>query len=225
MIKSLKTKDGSLTLFSEKFQETYHSRHGALTESLHVFIENGLAYKAKSNQTVKVGEIGLGTGLNAMLSLQFAQRNQTKIDYVAMEAFPLSNSIKNELIADYHIFNPEIYAKILHQPEAQSIEPDPYFSFQWYEKKWPQANPFEDLDVIFYDAFAPDTQPELWDENAMNAAFSSLKPGGILVTYCAKGYVRRNLINAGFIVERLQGPPGKREMLRGTNGKSVERVN
>lgn len=214
MLKSLKTDDGSLTLYSDIFQDTYHSRHGALTESIHVFIENGLAYKANSQQTLKVGEIGLGTGLNAMLSFQFAQRNQIRIAYSAIEAFPISNEIKTELIADYQIFNSEIYAQILQQTATGIIELASYFSFQWFENKWPESQPFTDLDILFYDAFAPNTQPELWDEKAMNTAFSVLKSGGILVTYCAKAYVRRNLIAAGFKVERLPGPPGKFEMIR-----------
>ncbi len=225
MFKSLKTNDGTLTLFSEKFQETYHSRHGAMTESIHVFIENGLKFWASqqpvTNGTnhdkviVKVGEIGFGSGINAMLSFQFAQRNQIRIEYAAIEAYPISESSKLDLLAEYQSFDSDVFSKILNQSQAQKIEINPNFSFVWFEEKWPETNPFSDLDVLFYDAFSPNTQPEMWDEKAMQTAFDCLKSGGILVTYSAKGYVRRNLITAGFKVERLPGPPGKFEMLRG----------
>jgi len=223
MISAQKTIDGSLTLFSDVFQETYHSRHGAITESLHIFIENGLRIKLSENQILKVGEIGLGTGLNAMLSLRFAEENKQKIDYFSIEAYPIPEECKSQICDSYSYLGLENFEKLLEQKPNLEIDISPTFRFQWFHLKWPEQNPFSELDVLFYDAFAPDSQPELWDELAMKQAYSALKLGGILVTYCAKAYVKRNMKAVGFEVERLKGPPGKLEMTRAT--KNVNDLN
>jgi tRNA U34 5-methylaminomethyl-2-thiouridine-forming methyltransferase MnmC len=214
MVLSQKTGDGSLTLFSEKFQETYHSRHGAKTESLHVFIQNGFKALNPDLETNRIGEIGLGTGLNAILSLEEGQRRGKRIQYFSLEAFPISPSLILEVVNAYPEFLPDLYLKILNAPENEKTKITPDFEFTWYQKSWPAENPFSDLDLMYYDAFAPGTQPELWTEDAFHQAFKVLKPGGVLVTYCAKGYVKRNLKSVGFEVETLPGPPRKREMTR-----------
>jgi tRNA U34 5-methylaminomethyl-2-thiouridine-forming methyltransferase MnmC len=210
------TEDGSITLFSEKFNETYHSRKGALTESLHVFIETGFEYKSLEKKEIKIGEIGLGTGLNAILSLEFAQKSGLSIDYCSLEAFPISSQLKLEILEKYPKDFVSEYQKILNLEAGKREQLNQFFAFSWFNRSWPDFNPFSDLDVVFYDAFAPDTQPEMWDEIALNQVFKSLNEGGILVTYCAKGYVKRNLKKVGFQVESLPGPPGKREMTRAT---------
>lgn len=202
----VKTSDGSFTLFIPEVQETYHSTHGAVQESMHVFIENGL--KACDKEEIRVLEVGLGMGLNAMLTLQHATK---KIDYCALEPYPLSKEILNELSTSgsdqfemkFHVSKPG---------EWISIQEN--FSFVRMEVGLEEFSSEEKFDVIYYDAFGPRVEPGLWTLARMQQCFDLLNDGGIFVTYCAKGEVRRNLQAAGFVVERLAGPPGKREMLR-----------
>lgn len=214
MVYSQKTGDGSLTLFSELFGETYHSRHGAITESMHVFIEAGLSLVSKTKKQIRIGEIGLGTGLNAILTYSYSEKHFIDIQYFAIEAFPISDYLKKEVISHFQNLDEAVYSKILFCQANQIYPIRSCFNFCWYQQKWPESNLFQNLDLIYYDAFAPGTQPELWTQIAFEAAFQSLNPGGILVTYCAKGDVKRNMKSAGFEVERLPGPPGKREMTR-----------
>lgn len=202
----VKTSDGSFTLFIPEVQETYHSTHGAVQESMHVFIENGL--KACGKEVIRVLEVGLGTGLNAALTLQHATK---KIDYCALEPYPLSKEILNELSTSgsdqfemkFHVSKPGEWISIHEQ-----------FSFAKMEVGLEEFSSEEKFDVIYYDAFGPRVEPGLWTLERMQQCFDLLNEGGIFVTYCAKGEVRRNLQAAGFVVERLAGPPGKREMLR-----------
>jgi tRNA U34 5-methylaminomethyl-2-thiouridine-forming methyltransferase MnmC len=194
-------------LFIPEVEETYHSTHGAVQESLHVFIENGL--KACDKEEIRILEVGLGTGLNAALTLQHATK---KIHYCALEPYPLSKEILDELAASrtgqfemkFHDSNAE---------EVISLRED--FSFVRIEVGLEEFQTEQKFDVIYYDAFGPRVEPGLWTPVRMQQCFDLLNEGGIFVTYCAKGEVRRNLQAAGFVVERLAGPPGKREMLRG----------
>ncbi len=201
------TADGSFTLFIPEVEETYHSTHGAVQESMHVFIENGL--KACDKEVIRILEVGLGTGLNALLTLQHATK---KIDYCALEPFPLSNEILNELAANRSDqFEMKFHSS--NSGELISIQED--FSFVRMEVGLEEFRSEEKFDVIYYDAFGPRVEPGLWTLARMQQCFDLLNEGGVFVTYCAKGEVRRNLQAAGFVVERLAGPPGKREMLRG----------
>ena len=209
----VKTADGSFTLFIPEVQETYHSTHGAVQESMHVFIENGL--KACDKEMIRVLEVGLGTGLNAMLTLQHATQ---KIDYCALEPYPLSKEILNELATSgSDKFEMKFHASNV--GEWISIQEN--FSFVRMEIGLEEFSSEEKFDVIYYDAFGPRVEPGLWTLERIQQCFDLLNEGGVFVTYCAKGEVRRNLQAAGFVVERLAGPPGKREMLRGK--KRVER--
>ena len=209
----LQTADGSFTLFIPEVEETYHSTHGAVQESMHVFIENGL--KACDKEMIRVLEVGLGTGLNAMLTLQHATK---KIDYCALEPYPLSKEILNELVtSESDQFEMKFHASNV--GEWISIQEN--FSFVRMEIGLEEFQSEEKFDIIYYDAFGPRVEPGLWTLERMQQCFDLLNEGGVFVTYCAKGEVRRNLQAAGFIVERLAGPPGKREMLRGK--KRVER--
>ena len=202
----VKTADGSFTLFIPEVQETYHSTHGAVQESMHVFIENGL--KACDKEMIRVLEVGLGTGLNAMLTLQHATQ---KIDYCALEPYPLSKEILNELATSgSDKFEMKFHASNV--GEWISIQEN--FSFVRMEIGLEEFSSEEKFDVIYYDAFGPRVEPGLWTLERMQQCFNLLNEGGVFVTYCAKGEVRRNLQAAGFVVERLAGPPGKREMLR-----------
>jgi tRNA U34 5-methylaminomethyl-2-thiouridine-forming methyltransferase MnmC len=203
----VKTADGSFTLFIPEVEETYHSTHGAVQESMHVFIENGL--KACDKESIRVLEVGLGTGLNAVLTLQHATK---KINYCALEPYPLSKEILNELAAS-GLDQFEMNFHVSNAGEWISIQEN--FSFVRMEVGLEEFQAEEKFDVIYYDAFGPRVEPGLWTLERMQQCFDLLNDGGVLVTYCAKGEVRRNLQAAGFVVERLAGPPGKREMLRG----------
>lgn len=203
----VKTADGSFTLFIPEVEETYHSTHGAVQESMHVFIESGL--KACDKESIRVLEVGLGTGLNAVLTLQHATK---EIDYCALEPYPLSKEILNELAAS----RTDQFEMKFHTSNAgELISLQENFSFIRMEVGLEEFSSKEKFDVIYYDAFGPRVEPGLWTLERMQQCFDLLNDGGVLVTYCAKGEVRRNLQAAGFVVERLAGPPGKREMLRG----------
>jgi tRNA U34 5-methylaminomethyl-2-thiouridine-forming methyltransferase MnmC len=209
----VQTADGSFTLFIPEVEETYHSTHGAVQESLHVFIENGL--KACDKELIRILEVGLGTGLNAMLTLQHATK---KIDYCALEPYPLSKEILNDLAAS----RTDQFEMKFHDSKAEeviSLRED--FSFVRVEVGLEEFRSEEKYDLIYYDAFGPRVEPGLWTLARMQQCFELLNEEGVFVTYCAKGEVRRNLQAAGFVVERLPGPPGKREMLRAK--KRVER--
>ena len=203
----VKTADGSFTLFIPEVQETYHSTHGAVQESIHVFIENGL--KACDKEMIRVLEVGLGTGLNAMLTLQHATQ---KIDYCALEPYPLSKEILNELVTSG---SDQFEMKFHASNVGEWISIQENFSFVRMEIGLEEFSSEEKFDVIYYDAFGPRVEPGLWTLERLQQCFNLLNEGGVFVTYCAKGEVRRNLQAAGFVVERLAGPPGKREMLRG----------
>ncbi len=208
-----KTKDGSLTIFSDRFQESYHSYYGALTESIHVYIEAGLRHRFSQTEVpLRVGEIGLGTGMNAMLTLQAAEQENRKVSYVSIEAYPIPLEMIQELSRES--WADSRFEKMMNTPDGEIIELGSCFQFSWHHDFWPESAPFQQLDVLFYDAFSPNTQPELWNLNACQKAWDCMAPGGILVTYCCKGDVKRNLKEVGFKIKKLVGPPGKAEMLR-----------
>ena len=201
------TSDGSFTLFIPEVEETYHSTHGAKQESMHVFIEDG--FKACSKNDIRILEVGLGTGLNASLTLQHATK---KIHYCALEPYPLSKELLNELASvGTHFFE----MKFHESSSGEEVVISDQFSFVRMEVGLEEFHSAEKFDLIYYDAFGPRVEPGLWTFERMLQCYELLNEGGIFVTYCAKGEVRRNLQSAGFVVERLAGPPGKREMLRG----------
>ena len=202
----LQTADGSFTLFIPEVEETYHSTHGAVQESMHVFIENGM--KACDREVIRVLEVGLGTGLNAMLTLQHATK---KIDYCALEPYPLSKEILNELVTSG---SDQFEMKFHASNVGEWISIQENFSFVRLEIGLEEFSSEEKFDVIYYDAFGPRAQPEMWTCELFSKMFEILRIKGLLVTYCAKGQVKRDLRNVGFEVETCQGPPGKREMVR-----------
>lgn len=208
------TEDGSATLFVPELNEHYHSVKGARTESQHIFIDMGL--KAANTIEPHVFEIGFGTGLNALLTLQAAEKEKRRIHYTSVELYPLSWEEVDALkYSDYPLF------KTLHTaPWEEDVAITPYFTLrkvktditQWDLKSHNFHPPF---DVIYFDAFAPEKQPEMWNEKLFQNLYASMNTGGVLTTYCAKGVIRRSLQAVGFRVERLPGPPGgKREILR-----------
>ncbi len=222
-----RTEDGSYTLRSARFGQAYHSRHGAVTESLHVFLGAGFQHRlnAPGALRIRILELGLGTGLNALLTLatwrKLPEARQPQLEYIALEPIPLDGRVLSglELASDAGVQQSDVDA--LHaRPGAphHQVAWDQQGRFTRLSDDWQAFAAATDLsfDLIYYDAFAPDSQPELWSEDRFKEAFLLLEAGGALVTYCAKGSVRRALEAAGFITERLPGPPGKREMLRAT---------
>jgi len=209
--KLLQTDDGSYTLWVEDVNETYHSRHGAEQESLHVFISNGL--DAIKKIEISILEVGLGSGLNVLLTLE--KGKDRKIFYTALEPFPLNDVLVEQLCVVQANEDRCAVMKGIHTSFfGQVVELKDNFRFVKQSSGIEAFCSNEHFDLIYFDAFAPSFEPHLWTQSVMRRCFDLLNAGGIWVSYCAKGEVRRNLIAAGFQVERLPGPPGKREMLR-----------
>ncbi|MDR3338490.1 MAG: tRNA (5-methylaminomethyl-2-thiouridine)(34)-methyltransferase MnmD [Candidatus Symbiothrix sp.] len=204
------TADGSSTLFVPELDEHYHSINGAMQESRHVYIEAGFNQCMKPE--IHVLEFGFGTGLNALLTALEAEKRKVKVFYTGLEKFPLPQEIVEKL--NYPGTDRDLYPTI-HQSEwAFPVQLTPFFNLCKIQTDFSDFDFPEFYDVVYYDAFAPDKQPEVWSQELFDKVFSSMNPGGMLTTYCAKGSVRRMMLQAGFCVERLPGPPGKREMLR-----------
>lgn len=213
------TKDGSTTLFVPELNEHYHSVHGALQESLHVFIKMGLEATLVRLPEVRVLEVGFGTGLNALLTLQHTLVNNATVQYDTLEKYPLAPEVVDQLHFERFILNPELldYFKPLHScPWEETVAISPNFSLRKLETDLESFSPTTaSYDLIYFDAFAPEKQPHLWTAPVFQKMYDSLATGGTLVTYCAKGSFKRSLKAAGFTVQALPGPPGKREMTRG----------
>lgn len=214
------TSDGSPSIYVPELKETYHSRHGAQTESTYVFIEKGLQHWQEKNPNtnqVRILEVGFGTGLNAFLTYRYAVENQKQIFYETLEKFPLVENLLQAMNFDT-FFGSEVsqqYFWPLHQSAWQkSSKLDSFFELYKREDDFLNYTTAQTFDLIFYDAFGAHAQPDLWTEEAMSKAASLLRPSGVWVSYCAKGSVRRALEASGLVAERLPGPPGKREMLR-----------
>lgn len=210
----IKTNDGSHTLYNEKVGEYYHSTFGAIQESQHIFIAPGLDYAAGKMDQLNVLEIGFGTGLNALLALKWALEHQKVVRYVGIEAFPLDPSLINDLNYASLLGLPEDLLHQLHHP-SHEVQIRDCFSFSLRYQLFEDVA-FTDLhfDVVFFDAFSPDVQPEMWTEKGFERIYRSMKTGGVLTTYSCKGSVKRALKSVGFQIEKLAGPPGKREFIR-----------
>lgn len=215
MSKIILSEDGSHTLISEEFRVTYHSSHGSLQESNTIFIHAGLKYLLdKGYEKISIFEMGFGSGLNALLALLFCKENGTLISYTGIEAYPIPIETAAQLnFPEILQLNAE-EAQCFHQMHSKEGLNFGHFAFQ---KRIGKIEEFQDdstYDIIFYDAFSPESQPHLWQDEIIRKMFSILNPGGILVTYCAKGAFKRVLKGAGFQVEGLPGPIGKREITR-----------
>ncbi len=209
------TEDGSHTLYLPEIDETYHSIHGAVNESTHVFLRAGLDLCVKSK--LRVLEVGFGTGLNAYLTALEAERRNIEIDYVSVEKFPLSADVYEKLNFGEMSGGDQSLFQLIHKAEWGVQENlTPLFCLEKIESDFTALFLQREFDVIYYDAFSPDKQPELWGEDIFIKLFASTALVGVLTTYCAKGAVRRAMQAAGYSVERIPGPVGKREMLRAT---------
>jgi tRNA U34 5-methylaminomethyl-2-thiouridine-forming methyltransferase MnmC len=216
LIQIITTNDGSHSLLNTELHETYHSTHGALQESKHVFISMGLEFLVNRGDQKKatILEIGFGTGLNALLTLAWAEQNNCIVEYTTLETFPLPQSIWSKLNYD-HVVGHKREFQLLHECEWNRLnEISVHFSINKLNQRVQQAALSNDFDLIYFDAFAPNKQPEMWALLVFEKMHACLRPGGVLVTYCAKGQVKRDLRASGFYVETLAGPPGKREMIR-----------
>ncbi|HCT29282.1 MAG TPA: SAM-dependent methyltransferase [Bacteroidales bacterium] len=218
-IKIIETADGSNTLFSEEFNAHYHSLNGALQESRHIFIEYGFNYF--SSKQISVLEVGFGTGLNAALTASRAENNKVKTRYSGIELFPLNNEILNKI--NYKsVLSPnefELWTKINHAQWELEKNISDFFSIEKLKMSICNANLTKTFDLIYYDAFAPEDQPELWDKSIFEKIYNATNPEGILVTYCSKGIVKQALRHAGYKVERHPGPIGKRHIIRAIRSK------
>ncbi|MBD5233108.1 MAG: tRNA (5-methylaminomethyl-2-thiouridine)(34)-methyltransferase MnmD [Bacteroidales bacterium] len=209
------TADGSPTFYREDIDEHYHSVKGALAESSHVYIQAGWQQAAASGGTVRVFEVGFGTGLNAALTALAALEAGVDTEYYSVELYPLSP----ESTALYSGALPEqlqpIFKAVNTAAWQQTSRINPHFSLTKIEGNLLTLELPADLDAVYFDAFAPEKQPEMWHEAVFRKIYQAMKPGGVLTTYCAKGAIRRMLADIGFKTERLPGPPGgKREILR-----------
>jgi tRNA U34 5-methylaminomethyl-2-thiouridine-forming methyltransferase MnmC len=211
------TEDGSHSLYMPELKESYHSVHGAIQESMHVFIEAGLKEIFKTNKAIQVLEMGFGTGLNAFLTLIEAEKVSKSIQYTTLETNLLQNFIVKQLNYGSEIEHgkwKEYFSKIHNAPWEIFTTVSDYFSIKKNNKSVLEFNSICLFDLVYFDAFAPEVQPELWTADVFANIYSFMNRGGILVTYCCKGYVKRNMKQAGFTIEKLPGPPGKREILR-----------
>jgi len=224
--KIITTADGSKTIQLVGIDEQYHSIHGALQESQYVFIKQGLQYliqnRSNNHGPISILEIGFGSGLNTMTTLVEAKKTQCLINYVGVEAFPISQDEVlalnyNSLFQDNEINL--LYEKIHLVTWEKPVEITSYFTLEKQQKHFHKIEDKDKYNLIYFDAFGARVQPELWTESIFQIMFNSLKEEGILVTYSAKGSVRRAMQAVGFLVEKLPGPPGKREMLRASKPK------
>lgn len=218
----VKTRDGSNTIFVPEFDETYHSTHGAIQESFHVFIRSGLKFKTELND-INVLEVGFGTGLNALLSFINSEKTNKNIKYTSIEAYPLKWDLLSKLNYIDLIFNGKYSAtyKKIHTCDWESFYIlSSFFTLRKQNVKLQDVSFDNEFDVIYFDAFAPRVQPELWTDQIFTSMYKALKPGGVLVTYCAKGSVKRALKYVGFELQSIPGPPGKREMSRAVKPSS-----
>ena len=210
------TKDGSSTLKIENLKETYHSLHGAITETEFVYLENGLRFwqNAYPKLNCSILELGYGTGLLTYLTL--LNTTETAVDYTSLEAYPLSvNDYKqlnyNELLNSKAVISFLAFSQLSWETEHKLTSK---FKLTKHQTLFEQFSGNQFFDLIYYDAFGAHAQPDLWEKHWMKKCYDLLNKGGVWVSYCAKGSVRRALQEVGFTVERLPGPPGKREMLR-----------
>lgn len=216
--KIIQTSDGSSSVYLPEWDENYHSKHGAIQEAYHVFIKNGLDLFQDSSE-VHILEMGFGTGLNCMITYLEAIKRDLKIDYIGLEGYPLETEMifelnhLDQLKAGQEL---EMYRNIQNSVWEKKVKFSSRFNLTKKEIMFEDYRENEVADLIYFDAFGARVQPELWTETIFKQMYAALKETGVIVTYSAKGSVRRAMQAVGFEVERLPGPPGKREMLRGT---------
>lgn len=212
--KLILTEDGSHTIYIPDLKESYHSVKGAIKESRHVFIEAG--FMQVPGDIVNIFELGFGTGLNALLTYDIAKRSKRKVVYHTVEKYPLSEihvrdlNYPNQLGKD----TGDIFLRLHEIPWEKEVEISDFFVLKKINADFKKYNFTSSYNLVYFDAFAPEVQPDMWQKGIFGKIFQSMRPGGILTTYSSKGAVRRTMKSVGFIVEKLPGPPGKWEMVR-----------
>lgn len=212
------TTDGSKTLFNENVGENYHSRHGALQESKHVFLEAGLSYFLEKSgvNKVRILEVGFGTGLNFLVSADFCLVNGIELHFTGIEAYPLNQEIIGDTAYDNYVSH-ELWDSFLNNYQKalkSEVQINNLCSLKIEQKKMLDFNVQELFDVIYYDAFAAVHQPEMWNYESLKYISKFLKPGGVFVTYAITGDLKRTMKSLAFTIEKVPGAAGKREMLR-----------
>jgi tRNA U34 5-methylaminomethyl-2-thiouridine-forming methyltransferase MnmC len=215
-LESQYTSDGSVTLLNKELRATYHSVHGAIQESRHIYITHGLQQAVRVfGSSLRVIEIGLGTGLNALLSRIEAEQQSLNLDYIALEKYPVSADLLPLLNYPEQLGVPRSFLDTLHHcPWQRKQEICPGFHFTRYQEDVSSFLFPESIHCVFFDAFAPETSPEMWQPVIFEQLYKNMLPGSCLVSFCAKGEIKRTWKRIGFYVESLPGPPGKREMTR-----------
>ena len=213
----IQTSDGSTTIRLPDWNECYHSKHGAIQEAKHVFIKNGLSLF--QGKPVSILEIGFGTGLNCFITYLESIKNNQTIDYVGVEAYPISADeiLKMNYVSELEAESESAVFEKMHQCNWEDINTiSKQFTLTKRKQFFNEIADENKYDLIYFDAFGYRVQPELWSTEIFKRMFNSLKDNGVLVTYAARGVVKRSMIEVGFTVEKLDGPPGKREMFRAT---------
>ena len=210
----IQTQDGSTTIYLPEWEESYHSKHGAVQEAYHVFIKNGLSLF--QGKPIAVLEIGFGTGLNAFITCLEASQIKQAINYVGVEAYPVAF---NEAIQMNYVssISPESDSLFKQLHEVEWEKPALITSIFTLTKRKQFFQEIQDVglyDLVYFDAFGFRVQPELWTEEVFGIMYKALKPGGVLVTYACRSVIKNNMLAVGFKVEKLPGAPGKREMIR-----------
>lgn len=211
------TEDGSQTIYLPAMDEHYHSTHGAINESLHIYIGQGLFQTQKKE--ISILEIGFGTGLNAFLTYCYGLQKGMAINYCSLEKYPLQEKEFTRLSYPDHLFteHKDVFYRMHTAPWNTEVSISEHFKLVKLEADLLtfQFDELPRFDLVYYDAFAPGKQPEMWSDQILHKVAQTVKPEGIMVTYCAKGTVRRAWSGAGFAMERIPGPKGKKEILRG----------
>ena len=212
----IKTLDGSTTIHLPDWDECYHSKHGAIQEAYHVFIKNGLSLL--SQKSISILEIGFGTGLNAFITFLEAKKNNLNIDYVGVEAYPVevSEALEMNYLQELNAIEFELDFVKMHQSSWEEKHMfNNNFTLTKRKQFFQDINDKNTFDLIYFDAFGYRVQPELWSTEIFKIMFESLANTGVLVTYAARGVVKRSMQEVGFVVKKVPGPPGKREMMIG----------
>ena len=213
----IQTADGSTTIHLPDWEECYHSKHGAIQEAKHVFIKNG--FSLFTGKPISILEIGFGTGLNAFITFLEARESGQEIDYTGVEAYPVlaEEVLQLNYIKELQAENETAAFVKMHEGQwGNEIALAPNFQLTKRKQFFDEIDDVEKFDLIYFDAFGYRVQPELWRTEIFQKMYNALKTNGILVTYAARGVVKRSMIDVGFTVEKLAGPPGKREMFRAT---------
>ena len=211
----VRTSDGSTTIYLPDWEENYHSKHGAIQEAKHVFIKNGFSQIAADE--VSILEIGFGTGLNTFITFLEAKDENKKINYTGVEAYPvaISEIAQMNYVSELQATEYEVEFQKLHSSDWNvNVKISDDFCLTKRQQFFSEIDDVEAFDLIYFDAFGYRVQPDLWSTEIFRKMYNALKPGGFLVTYAARGVVKRSMIEVGFTVEKLSGPPGKREMFR-----------